>query len=180
MKTMKSLLLFFITGIFLSLPASAQDNRHIYEFFTLKSCGNDTLLYLKKNHDTWNVRYVKKPISLLLDDARGDLPFKTYWTYLLNDGTLVKFVFFFDPVDKVKEKIKKKLPLHTVHVALFEMPDPKDPVQRRLEVYKALKKRGFSRVLEVDDAFNHLVKDLIVEYTYWQYENEMSYENVVE
>ncbi|MDR2129622.1 MAG: hypothetical protein LBP56_00395 [Odoribacteraceae bacterium] len=180
MKTMKSLLLLFIAGILLPLPARAQDNSPIFEYFTLKSCGNDTLLYLKKNHGTWGDRYMGKPLSLLLDDARDDFPFKAYWTNMLDNGTIEKFVFFFEPVDKVKAKIKKNLPLHTVHVALFELPNPRDPVQRRLDVYKALEKRGFSRILACDESFYRIAKDMIVEYTYWKYIDEMSYEHVVE
>jgi hypothetical protein len=47
-------------------------------------------------------------------------------------------------------------------------------------VYKALEKRGFHRVLPLDNAFRRLVKDLLVEFYYWKYIDEMSYEKVVE
>ena len=166
MKTMKLLFILCITGMCFPSLARAQENYLKFAYVTLKSCENDTLLYLEKNHGVQARRYYDTTFHVFLDDARDDCPFKSYWTDVLNDGTIVKFVFFFEPVEKVKEKVKKKLPLLAVNILPRNYLYLGHATEKTIATYHAIEARGLRRIIEFDDAFYDIVKDLTIEYTY--------------
>jgi hypothetical protein len=181
MKTLKLVLPLLIAGITFNLSTTraqgvAPDLTPTFEYFTLKSRGNDTLQYLKKNYGPQGLRYNDKTLELLVND----LPFKSCWTFLINNGTLVKFVFFTDPVEKVKEKIKKRLPLWSVHAVILTGLSPQVKKQENLELYRKIEIYGFHKILPLDKQLYHLIKNIKVEFTYLEYDEDFGEETIVE
>jgi hypothetical protein len=160
-------------------PASAQESILTFEYFTLKSCGNDTLQYLEKNYGLPNFRYENKTLEFFINKAKNDLPFKSCWTYLGGDNTLVKFVFFTDPAEKVKEKIRKGLPIRRIHAYIW-MLGPWIKIPEKLELYRKIEKFGFHKILPLDKQLYRLIKDIKMEDTYWEYDEYFGGEKIVE
>jgi hypothetical protein len=180
MKTLKFVLPLLIAGMAFNLsPARAQEFVPTFEYFTLKSCGNDTLQYLEKNYGSRGQRYDNKTFELLINDTKNDVPFTSCWTYLIDDGTVIKFVFFIDPVKKVKERIKKGLPLWCVNVSIWTALSPKVKDPGRKKLYETLEKLGFNKIQTLDKRLYNLIKDIKVEFTYWEYELNFDHTSIV-
>jgi hypothetical protein len=182
MKTLKFVWSLLVVGVTCyALPACAQqDLSPVFDYFTLKECGNDTLLYLDKNHGSRNVRYYDKPIEMLVTEARRDLPFKSCWIYLNNTGWVIKIVFFFDPAERVKEMVKKKLPIRRVSADILTTLAPHVQIPERIELYRRLKDFGFHKILPINRPLYRVLKDIVVEFSDYEDDNGFGYEKIVE
>jgi hypothetical protein len=173
MKTLKFVLPLLVVGMAFNLsPARAQEFVPTFEYFTLKSCGNDTLQYLEKNYGPRGQRYDDKTFELLINDVKNDVPFTSCWTYRIKSGTVVKFVFFIDPIEKVKERIKNGLPLWCINVSMMLSSKMKDIR------YETLEKLGFNKIQTLDNLLYNLIKDIKVDFT-WEYSLNFDHTSIV-
>jgi hypothetical protein len=171
MKRTNLALAFFIAGMAVaSFPVRGQQG-NTAKFYTLQECNNDTASYLKRNYQ-WKYEVEGGRMKAFLDDANNNLPFKSYWMYTVSSGSLVKILFFLEPAEKIKERVKKNLPIKCVDASVM--------IFSREERYQEFKDLGFYKILELDDHFYNLVKDVFLDYTYCWEEDEFVHEKIVE
>lgn len=141
--------------------------RKFKQYKDLEEAGNDTLKYLLLNYCN---TYEMKPVKQILADLRSE-GFVMH-SCVLDDKPAgqVKLICFLEPMEKVKEKYKKNLPLYECDFYFAYDLCPTTPFEECRIVYDKLVKFGLNKLQPFSKELQDIINNINLDYMYPSYE----------